>query len=89
VVGTGALFLVEHLKTLLQCTDDVIHIHSGALGNVVCKYYPVVIKEGKNHLLLQLAKTLALMGLGMPPLSHFLDRSLVSGVCVSTQLTYP
>jgi hypothetical protein len=43
-------FLLKSFEELLQDTD-IICIHSDAPGHVVRVYHPLVIKEGKHHML--------------------------------------
>ncbi len=43
--------LIKNFEELLQGADDIIHIHCGVPGHVVCVNHPLVVEEDKHHLL--------------------------------------
>ncbi len=72
--------LLENCQEPAQGLHNVARVDRFAPGYIVCKDEPLIVEQRKDHLLLLVAWTLALIGPGWPFLAHCLDCAFVSGV---------
>ncbi len=77
-------FLRKSFKKLLQGSNDVVYVHSGAREKVVGVHDTLGVKKARTICLALLAMASALRRPGVPFESHCLDYSLVSGMCMDT-----